>query len=226
MEHLQQLISVYGYWAVAGSAAAESIGVPLPAETLLVLAALYAGAHHDVSISGVIASAAAGAILGDNVGYWVGSKFGYRLLVRYGPMLGLSHSRIKLGMYLFQRHGGKVVFFGRFIALFRALAACLAGVNQMPWRKFLIANAAGGIVWASCFGLGAYLFGKALLELTHLLAAALLVIGAMLVMAAMFFVHTHEAELQAQAERAFPGPLPLVPGAHGRSCVRSERTQL
>lgn len=93
------------------------MGIPLPGETVLVLAALYAGTHHDLSIWGVIASAAAGAILGDNIGYWVGREFGYRLLLRYGAYIGISDSRIKLGQYLFLRHGTKVVFFGRFVAL-------------------------------------------------------------------------------------------------------------
>jgi membrane protein DedA with SNARE-associated domain len=102
------------------------------------------------------------------------------------------------------------VFFGRFAAILRTTAACLAGVNRMPWGKFVVANAAGGIVWASCFGTGAYLFGRALLELSHLLAAAPLVIGDALVVALALFVRTHEAALQAQAERTFPGPLRLV----------------
>jgi membrane protein DedA with SNARE-associated domain len=217
VEALQQLISTYGYWAVAGIAAAESMGIPLPGETALVLAALYAGTHHDVSIWGVIASAAAGAMLGDNVGYWIGRRFGYRLLVRYGPSLGLSHDKIKLGLYLFQRRGAEVVFFGRFIAIFRALAAVLAGANRMPWRTFLIANATGSIVWASSFGLGAFVFGKALLELTHALALALLIIGVIVILAVMFFLRTHETELLAKAERAFPGPLPLVIRTSDRS---------
>ncbi len=210
MEALQQLISTYGYWAVAGIAAAESMGIPLPGETALVFAALYAGTHHDVNIWGVIASAAAGAMLGDNVGYWLGRQFGYRLLVHRGPSLGLSHDKIKLGLYLFQHHGAEVVFFGRFIAIFRALAAILAGANRMPWRTFLIANASGSIVWASSFGMGAYVFGKALLELTHALAIALLIIGFAVIIAAVLFVRAHETELQAKAERAFPGPLPLA----------------
>jgi membrane protein DedA with SNARE-associated domain len=216
--HLQHLISSYGYWAVAAIVAAESMGVPLPGETTLVLAALYAANHQDMNIWGLIASAAAGAMLGDNVGYWLGRGLGYRLLLRYGPSLGLSHNKIKIGLYLFQRHGGKVVFFGRFIALFRTLAACLAGVNRMPWGKFLVANAAGSIVWASSFGFGAYLFGRALLELSGGLATTLLILGVGLMLAVVLFIWTHEAELQAKAERAFPGPLPLVGPNSDQSC--------
>jgi len=209
-EHLRHLISAYGYWSVAVIVALESMGLPLPGETVLVVAALYAATHHDTSIAGVIASAAAGAIVGDNVGYWLGREFGYRLLLRYGAYIGLSHERIKLGQYLFLRHGGKVVFFGRFIPILRILAGILAGMNRMPWRRFLIANAAGALLWSGVLGTSAYAFGRALLRVTGPLAIGLFVIGAGLLCAAGLFVRAHEAELKAQAERALPGPLQPV----------------
>jgi membrane protein DedA with SNARE-associated domain len=79
-------------------------------------------------------------------------------------------ARIKLRQYLFLKHGAKVVFLGRFIALLRILAAFLAGLNRMPWRAFLIANAGGGVIWAAVFGIGGYFFGKVLLQLHHALA--------------------------------------------------------
>jgi membrane protein DedA with SNARE-associated domain len=204
---LQHQIATHGYWAVALIVGLESMGIPLPGETVLVAACLYASRHHDTSLWGVIAAAIAGAIVGDNIGYWLGREFGYRLLLRYGSYVGLAESRIKLGQYLFRRHGGKVVFLGRFVAVLRVLAAFLAGVNRMPWRDFLIANAAGAVVWASAFGLGAYTFGRALLRVTGPLAAGLLVIAVVVVAAAIVTVRRHEAELQAEAERALPGPL-------------------
>jgi len=108
----------------------------------------------------VIAAAAGGAIFGDNVGYWVGREFGFLLLVRYGGYVGLTDRRIKLGQYLFLHHGGKVVFFGRFVTILRAAAAILAGANCMSWPSFLVFNASGGIVWAMFYGLGAYYLGK------------------------------------------------------------------
>jgi membrane protein DedA with SNARE-associated domain len=206
-EYLNHVISTYGYWAVGLIVALESMGLPLPGETVLVLASLYAGRHHDLHIGGVIASAATGAIVGDNIGYLLGREFGYRLLLRYGRYVGLSDARIKLGQYLFLRHGGKVVFFGRFVAVLRVLAAFLAGANRMDWRHFLIANAAGGILWASIFGLGAHMFGRALLHVTGPLAVGLLIIGAVVIVGATLFVRAHEAELDAEAERALPGPL-------------------
>jgi membrane protein DedA with SNARE-associated domain len=206
-EHLRHLNSAYGYWSVAVIVALESMGLPLPGETVLVVAALYAATHHDISIAGVIASAAAGAILGDNLGYWLGREFGYRLLLRYGGYIGLSHERIKLGQYLFLRQGGKVVFFGRFIPILRILAGILAGMNRMPWRRFLIANAAGALLWSAVLGTSAYAFGRALLRVTGPLAIGLFIVGAGLLCAAGLFVRAHEAELKAQAERALPGPL-------------------
>jgi membrane protein DedA with SNARE-associated domain len=121
----------------------------------------------------VIAAAATGAIVGDNVGYWLGRELGYRLLLRYGGYVGLPDRRIKLGQYLFLRHGGKVVFFGRFIPITPILAAFLAGANRMPWRRFLLANAMGGVLWATVLGLSAYMFGEAIRHVTGLLTICL-----------------------------------------------------
>ena len=154
-----------------------------------------------------IAVAAFGAIAGDNAGYWLGLRYGYPLLLRYGERVGMVEARIKLGQYLFLKHGAKVVFFGRFVALLRMLAAFLAGVNRMPWRAFLIANAGGAIIWAAVFGIGGYFFGKLLLQLHHALAPIVFA----LVLAAFFgcgyLVRRYEDRLTASAERALPGPL-------------------
>jgi membrane protein DedA with SNARE-associated domain len=121
------LIATYGYWTVGGIIALESMGLPLPGEATLIAAAVYAATTHHLNIWLVIAAAATGAIVGDNIGYWIGREIGYRLLLRYGHYVYLTEARIKLGQYLFFRHGGKIVFFGRFVAVLRALAAILAG---------------------------------------------------------------------------------------------------
>jgi membrane protein DedA with SNARE-associated domain len=155
----------------------------------------------------VVASAVTGAIVGDNVGYWIGREFGYRLLRSYGGRIGLSPGKIKLGQYLFLRHGVKVVFLGRFVAVLRVLAAVLAGVNRMDWRRFLLANAAGAILWASVVGFGAYFFGRAVTHVTGPVGIALAVVGLAAIVAAVLFVRAHEAELEVEAERALPGPL-------------------
>ena len=207
--HIVHLIATYGLLAIAVIIALESMGLPLPGESVLALAALYA-AHHNqsiVAVVAVVASAVTGAIVGDNVGYWIGREFGYRLLRSYGSRIGLSPGKIKLGQYLFLRHGVKVVFLGRFVAVLRVLAAVLAGVNRMDWRRFLLANAAGAILWASVVGFGAYFFGRAVTHVTGPVGIALAVVGLAAIVAAVLFVRAHEAELEVEAERALPGPL-------------------
>jgi len=131
---LTHLLNTYGYWAVLLFVAIESTGIPFPGETMLLVAAVYAGTTHHLAIPFVITAAAVGAILGDNLGFWVGREGGYRLLRRYGHVIRLDERKLKLGQYLFQKHGGKVVFFGRFVAVLRAWAAFLAGTNRMPCR--------------------------------------------------------------------------------------------
>ena len=197
----------YGYLGVALAVSLESMGVPIPGETALIAAAVYAGKTHELNIWMLIASATAGAIIGDNFGYWIGRELGFRMLLRYGSYIGLTESRIKLGEYLFQHHGGKIVFFGRFIALLRSLAALMAGLNQMSWPRFVVSNAAGGILWATCYGLAAYYVGKRIETLTRPVGLVLLVIGTIIFVGAIWFIRRHEAELAAKAERALPGPV-------------------
>jgi membrane protein DedA with SNARE-associated domain len=201
------LLSKYGYLAVGGIVGLESMGVPLPGETTLIIAAIYAATTHQLNIWLVIAAAAAGAIIGDNIGYWLGREFGYRLLLRYGRYVGLTERRIKLGQYLFMRYGSAVVFFGRFVAVLRALAAFLAGANHMQWWRFLLANAAGGIIWTTSYGLGAYYLGKKMEELSGPVGIALGVVGGAAIIAWIVFIRRHQAELEEKAERALPGPL-------------------
>src|SRR5215470_6617878 len=206
-EHLQQLVATHGYWAIAVIVGLESMGIPLPGETILVLAAIYAAADPALNIWFVIAAATVGSILGDNAGYWIGKHYAYALLVRYGSHIGMSASRIKVGQFLFGRHGSKVVFFGRFVALLRILAAFLAGVNHMPWRKFLIANAAGAVLWSSVFGVGGFYFGKLLLRLHHAIAIPVFVLVLTAFFVFGYLINRYERYLVEAAERDLPGPL-------------------
>jgi membrane protein DedA with SNARE-associated domain len=202
-----QLISDYGYWAVGVIVGLESMGIPLPGETILVAAATYAGATHDLDIGLVIVAAATGAIVGDTCGFFLGREIGLPLLHRHGPRIGLTEPRLKVGQYLFLRHGGKVVFFGRFVALLRTLAAMLAGANGMYWPRFLMFNAAGGIVWACVFGIGGYSFGKLIDEFAGPIGIALLVLAVIGGIISVIIARRHEEALIERAERAFPGPL-------------------
>ena len=200
-------IAAYGYWAVFFIVMLESAGVPLPGETVLVAAALYASMTDDLDIRAIVIAAAAGAAIGDSIGYWVGRTFGFPILFRFGPYIGLGEARLKLGQYLFQRYGGGIVFFGRFVALLRMFAALLAGVNHFPWRQFLFFNISGGILWAAIFGLGGYLFGEALEQMTSPLAVITTAVAVILLVLGGRAIRKYEENLQAEAEKALPGPL-------------------
>jgi membrane protein DedA with SNARE-associated domain len=206
---LTLLLATYGYWAVLLIVGLESLGVPMPGETTLVAAAIYAGASHRLSISLVILAAIAGAILGDNIGYAIGHWGGYRLLVRYGRYVRLHEARVKLARYLFLRHGGKVVFFGRFVSVLRTYAAFLAGTTRMPWWPFLAFNAGGGILWALVYGIGAYLLGTQLDRVTRPVGVVAGIAAAVVVVAFLVFLRRNEKRLVAEAERALPGPLDM-----------------
>jgi membrane protein DedA with SNARE-associated domain len=211
---LTQLISHYGYWVVMLFVGVESIGIPFPGETMLLAAAIYAGTTQELDISLVVAAASAGAVIGDNIGYWFGREFGYELLLRFGRYIHFDQRKMKLGMYLFQKHGGKVVFFGRFVAVLRAFAALLAGINQMDWRRFLLFNIAGGVTWSTLLGLAGYNLGK---EARHLLGKAgivILVVAAALLVVAFIAIRRNERRLEEEAERMFPGPLAHQIGKH------------
>ncbi len=139
----------------------ESFGIPLPGETALIFFGVLAS-KGNYNIAEVIAIAAAAAIVGDNLGYWLIGRIGGRALFRRNRWLHRwSESVIPRTENLMQRHGAKTVFFGRFIAILRFTAAWVAGLGKMHWWKFLFWNALGGIVWAAAVGLVAYYGGQA-----------------------------------------------------------------
>jgi membrane protein DedA with SNARE-associated domain len=204
---VDDLLGRFGYGAVFAFVGIESLGIPVPGETMLVAAALYAGATHQLSIVVIIVVAAAGAIIGDNIGFWIGHWGGYRLLIRYGRYIRLHEGRVKLARYLFQRHGGKVVFFGRFISVLRTYAAFLAGTARMAWPPFLVFNAAGGIVWATAWGVGAYLAGDRIKSLSTPVDIALGGVAVLVIVGLLAVFRRKEKALTAEAELALPGPL-------------------
>jgi membrane protein DedA with SNARE-associated domain len=138
----------------------EASGVPVPGETALIAASLLASQGH-LSIELVIPIAAAAAIVGDNIGYFLGARLGRRFLERPGWFHERRLAALRRGDDLFRNHGGKAVFLGRWVAVLRIWAAWLAGMSDMPWRSFLLWNALGGIAWATCFGLLGYFGGEA-----------------------------------------------------------------
>jgi membrane protein DedA with SNARE-associated domain len=139
---------------------AESMGVPLPGETALFAAAIVAS-QGKLDIVAVIVVAAVAAIVGDNIGYLIGRRYGRRLLTTPGPFFAQRQLGLQIGEPFFERHGPKAVFFGRFFAGLRITAAWMAGITRMHWAAFFAWNALGGIVWATAYGLLAYFAGHA-----------------------------------------------------------------
>lgn len=204
---LTHVLQTYGYWAVFGLVLLETTGIPAPGETMLIAASAYAGATHHLSVAYVIATAAVAAILGDNAGFWIGREGGWRLLCRYGRVLHIEPYMLKVGVYVFRRHGSKIVFFARFIPILRTWGALLTGVNRYPWRKFLLWNALGGISWAAAWGMLAYGFGKALQNMETLASITAICVAVVISVVAGIVAKRHAQELRECAEREFPGDL-------------------
>jgi membrane protein DedA with SNARE-associated domain len=155
-----QFVESYGLPMLAVVVMIESFGVPLPGETALIAFGVLAAQGH-FQIAWVIAAAAIGAIVGDNLGFWLIGRWGGRsLFERWGWLSRYRDRVLPRAERLMQRHGGKAVFFGRFVTVLRYTAAWLAGMGRMEWRRFLFWNVLGGITWATAVGLVAYFLGK------------------------------------------------------------------
>jgi membrane protein DedA with SNARE-associated domain len=217
MHAVAHLVHTYGLLVVAGFIGLESIGIPLPGETALVVGSVIAGRTHELNIVAVILTAWVASLIGRMIGYLIGAQFGYWLLLRFGSYVGITERRIKLGQYLFLKHGGAIIIIAQFIPVLRSIAGILAGANRMPWRQCLIATAIGAALWSTFFGVAAYMFGVQFARLAAhgwlfsgpsgwaiFAVAAVIVVGVFTI-----FVGRHEAELAAKAERALPGPLRL-----------------
>ena len=157
---MTHLLLQYGLFLLFVLIAIESAGIPIPGETALVIAGFLASQGH-WSIVWVIVVAAAAAIIGDNIGYWLGRVGGRKLLARWEVTRRYAARALPPSERFFRRHGGKTVFLGRFIAFLRVAAAWLAGISRMHWWEFAAWNAAGGIIWATAVGLVAYYAGHA-----------------------------------------------------------------
>ncbi|MCX5616453.1 DedA family protein [Bombella sp. TMW 2.2559] len=177
----------------------ESTGIPLPAESLLILASLYSSHAHHFTPEGLVISAVSGAIIGDNIGYLIGYQLGYRLLEKYGHKVGLHQDRLTLGRYLFRRFGGAGVLLGRFIAFLRILIAILAGASRMPWVSFTIYNALGGLLWGVCYVFVPYELGSQIDSFTGPVGIGLAVCIVTLLVGSFFFLRHHEHTLIRKA---------------------------
>ncbi len=204
---LDNLLGEYGYAAIFVFVMIESLGVPFPGETMVIAAALYAGTTHRLSPWLIWAVAAVAAIVGDNIGFGIGHWGGFRLLHRYGRKIHLDEAELKVGRLVFDRHGGKVVFFGRFVSILRTYAAFLAGTNRMVYVRFLAFNAAGGIIWAGIYAIGFYYLGSGLKRVRGPVDYGIGALAALIVIGFIVWTRRHAKQLEEEAERAYPGAL-------------------
>ena len=194
------LVHHYGLLALFLLVMLESSGVPLPGETALVTAGIFAS-RGDLVIEEVILVAAVGAIVGDNIGYWLGREGANRLLVRMGPLKRRSKGGREWAERYFEKHGAKTIFIARFVAVLRVTAAWAAGISRMHWWTFFVWNAAGGICWAVLVGLVSYYLGQAAAEAINrygLIAGVAIV--ALLVLGALVFRFIRRRMMEAEPE--------------------------
>lgn len=159
LDILQEFARLYGYWAVFVGIAIENMGIPLPGETIVIVGGFLAGSG-ELNYWLVLSSAIAGAVMGDNFGYWVGRVGGWALLVNIGRIFRLQEQQLELAKERYSQNAVQAVFFGRFVTLLRIFAGPLAGITQMPYKQFLLCNFGGAAVWASTIVSLAFFLGK------------------------------------------------------------------
>ena len=197
-------LSSWGYPIVFLIVGLQSAGVPVPGTSALIAAALYAGTTHHLDIAVVVAVAAVAGTLGSAIGYLAGRVGGWPLLQRHGHRVRLTQSRLTLGRYLFDRHGGKVVFGGRFVSGLRTWAAFFAGTNRMAPGRFMFYAATGAVAWAVVHGLGYYFFGDVLTRASTPVGIALAIIEVTGVTVLLLVARRRGRALLLAAQEAYP----------------------
>ncbi|MCA1729179.1 MAG: DedA family protein, partial [Actinobacteria bacterium] len=158
LDSIISLIGQYGYLIVFFGVLLESAGVPLPGETIL-LASGFMVQQGYLDLGDAIIFGALGAVVGDQIGYWVGRKGGRPFVLRWGRYVLITPERLERAESFFERHGGKAVFLARFVAGLRIFGALVAGISRMRWRTFLFYNTLGGASWATAAVLVGYFLG-------------------------------------------------------------------
>jgi len=187
LDLLRGAVVHHGYWAVAVLLLLESAGLPLPGETVLLLASFLAYSEHELQLPWVIVVGIVATTLGGELGFALGRHGGRPLIERYRHVFAIRPESIARGERLFDRYGSATVFLARFIFGMRVLAALLAGALHMPWRKFVLYNFLGATVWVGAICGAGYLFGGHWARLVHDLKRFNLVVAIVVVAAALFF---------------------------------------
>ena len=186
LDFLRNAVVHYGYWAVAATLLVENAGVPVPGETILLLASFLAYSQHDLRLPWIIVVATIAATIGDNIGYALGHYGGRPLLARYQAVFRIQDAAVARGEGLFVRYGAVTIFFARFIFGMRILAGPMAGVLRMPWRKFAVFNFLGAGLWVTVISCAGYLFGQHWGRLERDIRRFDIVAGILVVLAAAF----------------------------------------
>ena len=160
VETARHYLQAYGYWAVLFTLLGENAGLPLPGETILILASFLAYEGQHLQLPWVILIGICACTMGDNIGYWIGRRGGRPLLEKWKHFFRISDETIKAGEEFLQRRGSVAIFLARFIAGMRIVAGPLAGVLRMEWKRFLPANAAGAAAWVTVIAGAGYFFGS------------------------------------------------------------------
>jgi membrane protein DedA with SNARE-associated domain len=159
LDNVKEIARDYGYWAVFIGIALENTGIPLPGETITIVGGFLAGSG-ELNYWWVLLSTIAGAVLGDNFGYWIGKAGGWQLLVTVGNWFGIKEEQLEITRERYSQNAAQAVFFGRFVTLLRIFAAPLAGIANMPYPQFLLCNLGGATIWAGTIVTLTYFLGK------------------------------------------------------------------
>ena len=159
LENVQEIARHYGYWAIFFGIAIENTGIPLPGETITIVGGFLSGSG-ELKYWAVLASAIAGAVLGDSFGYWIGKTKGWQFLLAVSKVFRLEEEKLTAAKDKYAQNAALAVFFGRFITVLRIFAGPLAGITQMPYQKFLLYNIGGATVWATIIVSLSFFLGK------------------------------------------------------------------
>jgi membrane protein DedA with SNARE-associated domain len=184
---LREAIVHYGYWAIAVALLLENTGIPVPGETVLLLASFLAYSEHELQLSSIIIVGTVAATLGDNLGYAVGRRGGRPLLERYRDLLCIRPATLERGDRLFAQYGAVAVFFARFVFGLRIVGGPLAGVLRMSWKKFLLFNFLGASLWVTAVATVGYLFGRHWARLVQDLKRLDITVAIVVLLAAFYF---------------------------------------
>ena len=196
LDTLQELARLYGYWAVFLGIAIENTGIPLPGETIVIVGGFLAGSG-ELDYWLVLGSAIAGAVLGDNFGYWAGRVGGWQLLVKVGSFFRIQEQQLEQARDRYRQNAAQAVFLGRFVTILRIFAGPLAGITQMPYKQFLLCNFGGAAIWASTIITLAYFLGRVvtleqIVTWVAQLGIAALAVVVLLLLAPIVWEYTHK----------------------------------